>query len=96
MCLDFPDLNKVCPKDSFMLARIDQIVDSTARCNLLCFLDAYSGYQQTCMAKEDEDKTTFITSLELFAIHVMARYFTTFIRDFDVVVTKFLIFLASF
>jgi hypothetical protein len=26
------------------LPRIYQIVDSTAGCELLCFLDAYSGY----------------------------------------------------
>ena len=30
MCVDFTDLNKVCPKDSFPLPRIDQLVDSLA------------------------------------------------------------------
>uniref|UniRef100_A0A2N9J1F3 Uncharacterized protein n=1 Tax=Fagus sylvatica TaxID=28930 RepID=A0A2N9J1F3_FAGSY len=30
MCVDFTDLNKACPKDSFPLPRIDQLVDSTA------------------------------------------------------------------
>ena len=29
MCVDFTDLNKACPKDSFPLPRIDQLVDST-------------------------------------------------------------------
>ena len=29
MCLDFTDLNKACPKDSFPIQRIDQLVDST-------------------------------------------------------------------
>ena len=29
-CVDFTDLNKACPKDSFPLPRIDQLVDSTA------------------------------------------------------------------
>ena len=29
-CIDFSDLNKACPKDSFPLPRIDQLVDSTA------------------------------------------------------------------
>jgi hypothetical protein len=32
MCVDFTDLNKVCPKDDFPLPRIDQLVDSTAGC----------------------------------------------------------------
>ena len=30
MCIDFTDLNKACPKDSYPLPRIDQLVDSTA------------------------------------------------------------------
>jgi hypothetical protein len=46
MCVDYTSLNKACPKVPFPLPRIDQIVDSTARCELLCFLDAYSGYHQ--------------------------------------------------
>jgi hypothetical protein len=39
VCIDYTDLNKACPKDPFPLPRIDQIVDSTAGCDLLCFLD---------------------------------------------------------
>jgi len=30
MCMDFTDLNKACPKDSYPLLRIDQLVDLTA------------------------------------------------------------------
>jgi hypothetical protein len=44
MCVDYTSLNKACPKDSFPLPRIDQVVDSTARCETLYFLDAYSRY----------------------------------------------------
>ena len=29
MCVDYTDLNKACPKDSFPLPKIDQLVDST-------------------------------------------------------------------
>src|SRR5512147_3117017 len=61
MCIDYTDLNKACPKDPYPLPRIDQIVDSTAGCDLLCFLDAYSGYHQIRVAREDEEKTAFIT-----------------------------------
>ena len=43
MCVDFTNLNKACPQDPFPLSHIDQIVDSTAECDLLCFLDAFSG-----------------------------------------------------
>ena len=30
VCIDYTNLNNACPKDSFSLPRIDQIVDSTA------------------------------------------------------------------
>ena len=54
LCIDFTDLNKACPKDPFPLPHIDQIVDSAAGCESLCFLDAFSGYHQTMMAVEDQ------------------------------------------
>jgi hypothetical protein len=43
MCIDYTSLNKACLKDHFPLPQIDQIVDSTSGCDLLCFLDAYSS-----------------------------------------------------
>lgn len=61
MCIDFTNLNKACPKDSFHLVRIDQIIDSTSRCDRLCLLDAYYGYHQIHMHPGDEEKTSFIT-----------------------------------
>ena len=71
MCVDFTDLNKACPKDSFPLPRIDQLVDSTAGHKLLTFMDAFSGYNQIKMAKEDQEKTAFITSQGLYCYKVM-------------------------
>jgi hypothetical protein len=61
MCIDFTALNKHCPKDYFPLPRIDQIIDSTAGCERLSFLDAYSGYNQIRLKVEDEEKSAFIT-----------------------------------
>jgi hypothetical protein len=46
MCINYTSLNKACPKDPYPLPRIDQIVDSTSGCDLLSFLDAYSGFHQ--------------------------------------------------
>jgi hypothetical protein len=66
MCVDYTDLNKHCPKDPFGLPRIDQVVDSTAECSILSFLDCYSGYHQISLAKEDEEKTAFITPFGAF------------------------------
>ena len=47
--IDYTDLNKACPKDSFLLPRIDQLMDATAGHELLSFMDAYSGYNQIRM-----------------------------------------------
>uniref|UniRef100_A0A2N9EFP7 Uncharacterized protein n=1 Tax=Fagus sylvatica TaxID=28930 RepID=A0A2N9EFP7_FAGSY len=71
MCVDFTDLNKACPKDSFPLPRIDQLVDSTAGHRLLTFMDAFSGYNQIMMDDADQEKTSFITSKGLFCYKVM-------------------------
>ena len=60
--MDFIDLNNACPKDSFPLLRIDQLVDSTTGHELLTFMDAFSGYNQILMKEEDWEKTTFVTS----------------------------------
>ena len=53
MCVDFTDMNKACPKDSFPLPRIDQLVDSTAGHKLLSFMDAFSGYNQILIDEYD-------------------------------------------
>ncbi|GKA51553.1 reverse transcriptase domain-containing protein [Tanacetum coccineum] len=62
MCVDFKDLNKACPKDGYPLPKIDWKVESLYGFPFKCFLDAYKGYHQIQMAKEDEEKTAFITS----------------------------------
>ena len=38
MCMDFTDLNKACPKDSYPLPRVDVLVDSTTQYQLLSFM----------------------------------------------------------
>src|SRR4051812_26547907 len=71
MCVDYGPVNKHCQKDHFPLPRIDQIIDSTAGCDLLSFLDAYSGYNQIRMKEEDEDHTSFITPYGVFCYRTM-------------------------
>ena len=53
MCVDFTDLNRASPKDSYPLPRVDVLVDSTARHQLLSFMDAFSGYNQIRMHEDD-------------------------------------------
>ncbi|XP_073121636.1 uncharacterized protein [Henckelia pumila] len=71
MCVDFRDLNKACPKDCYPLPRIDQLVDSTAGHQYLCFMDAYQGYHQIPLAEEDQDKVSFTTSHGTFCYRVI-------------------------
>ncbi|GJR25448.1 reverse transcriptase domain-containing protein [Tanacetum coccineum] len=66
ICVDFKDLNKACLKDGYPLPEIDWKVESLCGYPFKCFLDAYKGYHQIKMAKEDEEKTTFITSQGIF------------------------------
>ncbi|XP_073049537.1 uncharacterized protein [Primulina eburnea] len=71
MCVDFRDLNKACPKDCYPLPRIDQLVDSTSGYELLSFMDAYQGYHQIPLAREDQEKVSFITTGGTFCYVVM-------------------------
>ena len=71
VCVDYTDLNDACPKDSFPLPRIDQIVDASARHGMLSFLDAFSGYHQIPMHSPDEEKKSFITPHGIYCYNVM-------------------------
>ena len=62
MCMDFTDLNKACPKDSYPLPRIDLLVDSTVGHQLLSFMDAFSGYNHIKLDDVDQEKTLFVMS----------------------------------
>jgi hypothetical protein len=71
MCTDFTDLNKYCPKDDFPLVKIDQIVNSTASCEIMALLGCFSGYHQIWLCKENEEKTSFITSFGTYCYMTM-------------------------
>ena len=71
MCVDFTDLNKSCPKDSFSLPWVDQLVDATAGREMLSFMDVFSGYNQIPMYEPDQDKTTFTTNRGLYCYKVI-------------------------
>jgi hypothetical protein len=54
------------------LPRIDQVIESTAGCDLLCFLDCYSGYHQIAIKEEDQKKTAFITLFGAYCYMTMS------------------------
>ena len=71
MCVDFTDLNKACPKDSYLLPQIDLLVDLTVGHQLLSFMDAFSSYNQIKLMESDQERTLFVTSQSLFCYKVM-------------------------
>ncbi|KAG7552794.1 Retrotransposon gag domain [Arabidopsis thaliana x Arabidopsis arenosa] len=71
VCVDFTDLNKACPKDSFPLPHIDRLVESTTGHEMMSFMDAFSGYNQILMNPEDQEKTAFITDRGTYCYIVM-------------------------
>ena len=72
MCVDYTDLNKHCPKDPFGLPWIDEVVDSTAGCELLSFLDCYSGYHQISLKEDDQIKASFIMPFGVYCYTTMS------------------------
>ena len=71
LCIDFTDVNRACPKDSFPLPQIDLIVDATAGHELLRFMDAFSSYNQISMDPNDQEKTSFVTGQGTYCYRVM-------------------------
>jgi hypothetical protein len=66
MCIDFTDLNKATPKDNYPLPRMDQVVDYAANAAIMSLLDCFSGYHQCWIAKENQEKTSFVTPFGTF------------------------------
>jgi len=54
MYVDFTDLNKACPKDSYPLKNIDKLVDVTTGYALLSFMADCSGHHQIALCPEDQ------------------------------------------
>ena len=71
MCVDFKDLNKACLKDPFPMPRIDQLMDAIVGHPRVSFLDAFQGYHQIPLASDNQEKTTFVTSIGNYHYKVM-------------------------
>jgi len=71
MCVNYTDLNKVCPKDAYLLPNINKLVDNSSGYKLLSFTDAYSVYNRIHMDKNDRRHTTFMTEGANYIYNVM-------------------------
>lgn len=49
MCIDFTDMNDICPNDYFPLSRIDTLIDVTTGHEMLSFMDEFGAYNQIKM-----------------------------------------------
>lgn len=88
VCVDYKTVNRACLKDSFLLPRIDQLVDLTTGHNRLGFLDAYRGYHQIAMHGPDREITSFTTPRGLFCYRVMPFGLKNVGATFQRMVTK--------
>ena len=71
VCVDFTDLNNACPKDLFLMPKIDQLVDATVGHPWMSFLNAFQGYHQVPLALGDQEKIAFFTPTRNYHYKVM-------------------------
>nr|CCI55431.1 PH01B031C15.14 [Phyllostachys edulis] len=81
---------RCCEDADFSLPRIDQLVNATSGYELMSFLDAYFGYHQIFMAKEDESKTAFITPIGTYCFTRMPFGLKNMGATFTWLITKVL------
>jgi hypothetical protein len=67
MCMDFKDLNKACPKDSFPTPFIDQILDECMGSEVFYFMESFSAYNQIQIKPKDQHKMMFIFPFGTFS-----------------------------
>jgi hypothetical protein len=66
MCVDFRDLNKESIKDIFPFPNMEFLLHQVTGSTCMSMLDGFSGYNEVLVAKEDREKTTFITPWETY------------------------------
>ena len=70
-CVNFRNLNWVCPKDEFLLPNMDLLIDSAMGNVMFSFMDGFRRYNQIRMAPKDVEKTAFRTLIGNFYYMVM-------------------------
>lgn len=71
MCVDFTNLIKTYPKDSYLLLLVDALVEKSSGCKLLSFMDAHFGYNQVIMSRDFKENTSFIIEEGTFCFKIM-------------------------
>lgn len=71
MCMDFNNLNKACPKDSYHCQCNNYIIDFIVGQKLLSFMDAFLIYKHILMDKVDQEESC----LSLTMAFITTRWF---------------------
>ena len=69
--IDYQKLNEITIKDSYLLPRIDKMMDRICRLEFFTKFDLKSGYNQIRIRPGDKWKTTFMTPFRPFQMKVM-------------------------
>ena len=92
-CIDYRKLNSMTVKDTYPLPRMDECIDTLGEAQYFTTLDAYSGYWQMKIRKEDRYKTAFVCHEGTFQCKRMPFGLTNapacFQRALDLILTKF-------
>ncbi|KMQ85704.1 krab-a domain-containing protein [Lasius niger] len=93
-CVDYRKLNAVTVRDSYLLPRIDDILDQLCGNSWFSTLDLKSGYWQVKIRPENKDKTAFSIGNGLWQFTVMpfgrCNVFATFERLMEKVLQQLL------
>lgn len=71
ICIDFHDLNKVCPKDDFSLPNINILFKNTIEYNILSIMDGFLGYNQIWVNPNNQHKIDFTIPLGTYCYRFM-------------------------
>ena len=56
VCIDYRDINRVCPKDNYPTPYINQRIDDCVGSEIFSFMDGFSGYNQINILPADQPK----------------------------------------
>jgi len=70
-CVDFRNLNRVCPKDKFPLPNMYLLINYVVGNAMFSFMNGFSRYNQIRMAPKDVKKTAFRMPIDNFYYTVM-------------------------
>ena len=71
ICIDYRKLNAVTEGDAYPMPRIDDILDDLGQSQFITTLYLAKGYWQVPVAREDQEKTAFVSPLGLFHFQTM-------------------------